>query len=114
MKDQHRERITALETEVNRIRDLALKYIDERDAALEAIKPLQQTIKVLEAKNANLEAKCGVMKAALKFYADENDWREHWFKVQMSTNFYHDNEPPKHFCGWKIASEALKESEGVG
>lgn len=44
--------------------------------------------------------------AALEWYANKMEWREHWFKMPRA--YYIDkNTKPEEFLGWKIAKEAL-------
>jgi hypothetical protein len=62
-------------------------------------------------RNTKLDAKVAKLREALEFYAEKYEWREHWFKVPGVTYNCDPNKPPEEFCGWKVAQQALKETE---
>lgn len=59
---------------------------------------------------ARLIAVVETLSEALQYYSDENDWREHYFKLPFVNSDSYIISPPKSFLGYAKARKAQAEA----
>lgn len=47
------------------------------------------------------------LREALKYYAEREQWRMHWFRIPMAYVKLDANSPPEEFKGYEVAAKAL-------